>query len=103
MTINMERALRTAINSGKVLFGANSAIKAAKHGEAKLIIISNNCPSDLQKKLIRYAELANLSIYKFKGTNEELGAICRRPHSISTLVIKDPGTSNILELGKKNV
>ena len=44
--IDMGRSLKTAITTGKVVFGVQQAEKAVKSGEAKLLVVSNNCPSE---------------------------------------------------------
>ena len=90
MDINKE--LRLAISTGKVHFGLEQTRKAIEAKKAKLIIVSSNCPD---KGLRR---MRKVRIYKFNGTNPELGAACGKPFSISTLAILNPGQSSILSL-----
>jgi len=73
------------------------AKKAAEKGEAKLIIVTSNCPEELfmEKKY------GKAPIYHFKGSNSELGAACGKPFAVSALTIIDAGESDILETGKE--
>ncbi len=88
--MDIERNLRMAINSGKVLFGVREAEKAIENRTAKMIVIAKSCPSDFlkgQKKT---------KVLEFTGDNIALGALCGKPFSISAVTIVDPGESNIL-------
>ncbi len=90
MDINKE--LRLAISTGKVYFGLEQTRKAIETKKAKLIIVSSNCPDKRLKRMRK------VKVYKFNGTNPELGAACGKPFSISVLTILDPGQSNVLSL-----
>lgn len=90
MDINKE--LRLAISTGKVYFGLEQTRKAIEAKKAKLVIVSSNCPDKRLKRMRK------VKVYKFNGTNPELGAACGKPFSISVLTILDPGQSNVLSL-----
>jgi len=85
-------AIRQAVDTGEVLFGARSAEKAVKKKTAKLLVVSTNCPNYPWMKDI------TVKIRKFKGTGLDLGAACGKPYSISILAILSPGESNIFSL-----
>lgn len=89
--IDISRALKSAITTGKVEFGVDQTLKAVKDGKAQMIVLARNCPS---------AELrdAMTKKYVYDGNNMELGALCGKPFSVSALVIIDKGSSNILTL-----
>lgn len=91
---DINRALKMAIETGKVFIGQEQSIKAIKNDKAKLVIIANNCPKEFLKKIEK------VSIYKFKGNNVELGAVCGKPFPISTLTIIEEGESDILSIVK---
>jgi len=88
--IDIGRALRTAITTGNVRFGLEQTKKAMEAGEARLVIVSDNCPEESIKR----AE--GVRVIEFSGNNMELGAACGKPFSISALAVLDPGESNIL-------
>ena len=43
--IDISRALKSAITTGKVEFGVDQTVKAVKDGKAQMVVISRNCPS----------------------------------------------------------
>lgn len=88
--IDIGRALRTAITTGNVRFGLEQTTKVMETGEARLVIVSDNCPEESIKR----AE--SVRVIEFSGNNMELGAACGKPFSISALAVLDPGESNIL-------
>ena len=90
--IDISRALKSAITTGKAEFGVDQTVKAVKDGKAQMVVISRNCPS---------AELRGdigVKVHVYEGNNMELGAMCGKPFSVSALVIIDKGSSNILTL-----
>lgn len=92
--MDLNRALQIAIKTGKVKIGSKEAIKIAKKGEAKLVIIAKNCPSRIRNKLKEF----NLPMYEYSGQSTELGLACGLPYTIAALAIIDPGESEILSL-----
>lgn len=91
--IDISRALKSAITTGKVEFGVDQTLKAVKDGKAQMVVLARNCPS---KELT--ADDIGVKVHVFDGNNMELGALCGKPFSVSALVIIDKGTSNILTL-----
>jgi large subunit ribosomal protein L30e len=90
MQMDLNKALRTATKTGKVLFGLAQAQRAIKDKKGKLIVIASNCPDEsLKKQKI-------LKVLEFPGTNRDLGAACGKPFSVSAVIILEPGDSQIL-------
>ncbi len=89
--IDMNRALKTASTTGDVRFGLAETKKSMKKGEAKMVVVSKNCPetSALQSG-------SSVKIVTYEGTNVELGNACGKPFPISALAVVSPGESNIL-------
>ncbi len=90
--IDISRALKSAITTGKVEFGVEQTKKAVKDGKAQMVILARNCPA---KELT--GDLG-VKTHVYEGNNMELGALCGKPFSVSALVIIDKGSSNILTL-----
>lgn len=98
--IDIDRAIMNALKTGKVLFGANSAIKNAKIGKAKLIVVAANCPQRVAEDIGYYCKFSKVPVVRYEGTGVDLGRACRKPFLISALTIKDAGESDILKLAK---
>ena len=80
-----------------MFLGYKNTIKALRSGQAKLILISNNCPAIRRTELEYYAVLAKSDVHHFDGNNLELGTALGKLFAVSAMIISDPGDSDILE------
>jgi len=55
---NIQSKLALVMRSGKATLGYASTIKAIRNGLAKLVFISNNCPTVRKSEIEYYASLA---------------------------------------------
>jgi large subunit ribosomal protein L30e len=92
--INVDRALRSSMRTGKVLLGSNRTIDAGMNGQAKLIIYAADCPHEVRAQL----ESIDLPIYGYQGIGKDLGSACGKPFSVAALAIIEPGDSEIMAL-----
>lgn len=98
--IDINKAIATTVKTGKVLFGANNAIKNAKIGKARLIIVAANCPQKIREDIAYYCRLSNVPVIIYKGNSIDLGAVCGKPFMVSALTIREPGDSDILRVAE---
>ena len=96
--IDIDKAITTAVKTGKVSFGANSAIKNAKTGKVKLIILASNCPRDTREDIEYHCKLSKIPLIVYKGSSIDLATVCGKPFMISALNIRESGDSEILKL-----
>jgi large subunit ribosomal protein L30e len=96
--IDVDKAIDAAVKTGKVIFGAESTIKNAQTGKAKLIVISANCPAEVRGDIEYYSGLSGVNVVVYKGTSIDLGMACKKPFTVSALTVKEPGDSDILKL-----
>lgn len=96
MKIDLEKALRKALKTGKVYLGSKRTIKALRNGEAKLVVLAMNCPEEVKEEIKKYS----VPTITFKGTNMELGAVCGKPFSVAALAVVEAGESEILNVGE---
>ncbi|MBO8182818.1 MAG: 50S ribosomal protein L30e [Archaeoglobus sp.] len=92
MKIDVEKALRKALNTGKVYLGAKRTLKALKNGDVKLVVMAANCPEEFFEELKGF----DVPVITYNGSNMDLGATCGKPFGVSMLAIIDPGDSEIL-------
>ena len=92
--MDINKALRVAIDSGKVSVGANESIKAITSGSAKLVILSSNCLEETASA----AKNGDAPVHSFSGNNSVLGAACGKPFPVSAIAIVDGGKSDVLNL-----
>ena len=99
--IDVDKAIGTAVKTGKVVLGANEAVKNAQSGKAKLIVIAANCPTNARGDIEYYGGLSGVNVVVYKGTSIDLGMACGKPFMVSALSIKEPGDSDILKLSEQ--
>jgi len=98
---DLDKALAMAVKTGKVLFGANSALESARRGKVRLIVAASNCPADLRGNLEYYCKLSRVPFADYPRPSLELGRVCGKPFVVSALAIRDPGDSDVLKVAVK--
>ncbi|MEM4359406.1 MAG: 50S ribosomal protein L30e [Candidatus Bilamarchaeaceae archaeon] len=93
-------AVRIAVESGKVEFGARTGIMATLLGRAKVFVIASNTPEDVKTKITDLANKSRIPVIVFPGSTLELGSVCGKPFPVSVLSVYDEGNSNILQFAK---
>jgi len=96
--IDINKAISTTARTGKVLYGANNAIRSARTGKAKLILVAANCSQKIREGIEYYCRLSDIPMIIYNGTSIDLGTACGKPFMVSTLTVREPGDSDILKL-----
>ena len=94
MDINVDKALLKVIRTGDVVVGANRTIDVATNGDAKMVVVSANCPAYIREKI----EETDLPVLKYTGSSMDLGTVCGKPYTITAMAIVDAGESDIIGL-----
>ena len=97
---DIKKELEIATKTGKVLFGAKNVKQMFLNGNPKLVFMSKNCPNEVLDEILYYGKLAKIPCVTLDKSSEELGSLCGKPFSVSSLCILDEGESAILEFGK---
>jgi large subunit ribosomal protein L30e len=95
--IDLDKAIASAVKTGKVSFGANAALLNAKTGKAKMIVLAANCLQDIKDDIEYYGKLSKVPVLNYKGASMDLANICSKMFIISALSIREPGDSDILK------
>jgi len=61
--INIDRALRSSIRTGKVVLGSNLTVEAGVSGLAKLVINAIDCPEEVSREL----KEVDVPVYNYSG------------------------------------
>ncbi|MHC1627483.1 MAG: 50S ribosomal protein L30e [Candidatus Nezhaarchaeales archaeon] len=96
--VNLERELKVALRTGKLVIGSKEVMKLIGKGKGKMIIIESNCPELIKEQVEYYAKLSGIPVYYAPYTSKELGEMCQRGHMVASLVVLDEGDSEILKL-----
>jgi len=89
--------LNRLVDSGKFIFGYNEVVKATLNGKGKGVVVCEVLDDNKKTYLRKICEKANLKYREIGLKPKEMGAACRRPHPILTLLVEDEGLSKILE------
>lgn len=101
---DVDTNIKVAYKTGKILYGKNQILKKLfRENPFKMLIMSNNCPSELMTQINHINSLLKdkLFIYKYKGSSWDLGLACAKPYMISVMGIIDFGDSNLISLRTK--
>lgn len=99
--MDINRAIRQAVDTGKVILGSDKSVKSVKLGQAKLVILASNCPDAVRSDVEHYAKLANIPIHVYEGDSSALGLACGKPFLVSVVAVLEPGSSGIIGLRGK--
>jgi large subunit ribosomal protein L30e len=100
--IDVDKAIATAVKTGKVSFGTNTALQNAKTGKAKMIVLAANCPKDIKEQVEYYGKISKVPIMTYKGAAIDLATVCNKLFVISALSIRETGDSEILKVIEEN-
>lgn len=98
--IDMNKQIKIAVKTGKIDFGCEEAVDAARAGRAKLIILASNCPEDYRKQILINAKFSQIPIYAYSGSSLDLATACEKPFVVAAVTVREPGHSEILKLAE---
>ena len=85
---NINKEIKDALGTGKVLIGSRSVSKAAKKGALAAIVFATNCPESRRKDLENYASTGGFELTAFDGDATRLGEVCGKPFNVLMLGIR---------------
>ncbi|MFA6072728.1 MAG: ribosomal L7Ae/L30e/S12e/Gadd45 family protein [Candidatus Woesearchaeota archaeon] len=77
--------IKKLLGSDKLIIGKDETMKALRNGKLKKVFLASNADPNLVKDIEYYKDIASLEVVTINLTNEEVGAMCRKPFFISTL------------------
>ncbi len=99
--MDVNRALRSATQTGTVLLGFKETLKAVEGKKAKLVVLADNAPKPESDKVETAAKTVSVPVYRYHGKNTELGPACGKPFSVAVLSVLEPGESDVLALARE--
>jgi large subunit ribosomal protein L30e len=101
MAMDVNREIRRAVDTGKVLFGKKQAEKSVLKGAAGLIVISSKAPLQLKERISQLCAVSNTPVFEFQGTGHALGGVCGKPFLVSVLCVEKAGKSRVMDAVKQ--
>jgi len=77
--------IKKALKDNKVILGQREVIKKLRLGKLKKVFLSSNIKKDVKESVKKYASLGKVEVIQLRYANEDFGALCKRPYSISIL------------------
>jgi len=94
--MDMARQLKQGMSTGNIVFGQRQTRGACANGDARLVVVAANCPSDYISSLSE--NHPDVPVHQVAMVNGQLGAACAKPFPVSALCIIDAGQSDLLSL-----
>jgi large subunit ribosomal protein L30e len=101
MIMDIEKSIRQAVDTGKVVLGEKETIRAVQNKKVKLVIVSANCRAGSKESLKAHSKLSDIKVFDFAGSGVDIGSVCGKPFVVSMLGVMDAGDSNIFEVGRR--
>ncbi|MFA5931003.1 MAG: 50S ribosomal protein L30e [archaeon] len=98
MSVEANKEIRRAVDTGKVSFGYKQAKKNLLSGNGEMVIVSKNLPKNEKETLKQIANVESKKFYEYDDTGLVLGSVCGKPFVISVMLILEAGKSKILEI-----
>ncbi len=89
----LEKAIKDAIEDGKVSFGTKEALGGMKN--SKLVVLSHSIPSETLQKINDAAKSAKVQMLNYRGSSVELGRLCGAQFRISAVSLKTLSDTNL--------
>ena len=77
--------IKKQMGNKKVILGLGMTLKNLKTGTIAKVFLCSNLPEDTNKDINYYAKIANVDVVELNYPNEELGALCKKPFSVSVI------------------
>ena len=94
--MDIARQLKQGMSTGSIVFGQRQTRSACANGDARLVVVAANCPSDYISGLSE--SHPDVPVHQVAMVNGQLGAACAKPCPVSALCIIDAGQSDLLSL-----
>jgi large subunit ribosomal protein L30e len=98
--LDVNKALKDVSKKGTIIIGKKQTKTAIQKGQAKLVVMANNCT--YAKDITTLVTENKVPIYNYTSTGVELGYTCGKSFAVSSFAVLDEGGSNILQLDKKS-
>jgi large subunit ribosomal protein L30e len=83
-----KKLVQELVAKKSIIIGTDRTLKALRKGEVKRIFLSANCPGTARSQIARYCMLSKLEMQELPMQSNQLGALCKKPFSISVFGVR---------------
>jgi large subunit ribosomal protein L30e len=94
---DLKRHLEVISRTGKIIFGFRQSKLSTLNKKAKLIILSRDCPPNLEREIKIACRISRTPYLKSSASSKELGYMAGKPFSSAVISIIDFGSSTLQE------
>jgi len=80
--------IKKNLKSKNLIIGTKVSLKEMKLGNLQKLFLASNVTEELKNDIEHYSEIGGLKVEILTVPNDELGAICKKPFSISVIGLK---------------
>ena len=80
--------LSDALKSKKLVIGTERTLKLLKNDKVEKVFFSSNCNEKARKDIEHYSKLNKIKVAELDMNNDEVGAFCKKPFSVSVLSLE---------------
>jgi len=77
--------LKKALKEKTLTIGTERTMTKLKTGKLKKVFIAKNCPKEVKEELKHFCKLSKTDLIELSIPNDEVGAVCKKPFSISVI------------------
>ncbi len=77
--------IKKILLSKNIILGKDKTLRLLKKGKISEILLANNVPELVKKDITSLANLAGAKVSVLTYTNDELGALCKKPFTVSII------------------
>jgi large subunit ribosomal protein L30e len=82
-----EEEIRKLLTSNKLLIGEDEVLKSARNGKLSKVYHASNANALVLADIQKYGKISGFEVLNTNVPNDELGTVCKKPFSISTIGI----------------
>ncbi len=83
MTLNDE--IKTGLDKGTIVLGENAVIRRIRQSKISKVVLASNCSLKVKEEVVFLCDTSSIACENINLTNIDLGAMCKRSHSVSVL------------------
>ena len=83
MALNDE--IKIGLEKGTIVLGENAVIRRMRQGKLSKVVVASNCAPKVKEEVVALCAASGLALDLVKLTNLDVGAMCKRSHSVSVL------------------
>jgi large subunit ribosomal protein L30e len=80
-----EEDIRKLLTTKKLVIGEDEVLKHARKGTLGKVYHASNMNKSVLADLQRYGKISHFEVLDTKVLNDDLGTVCKKPYSISTI------------------